>query len=252
MRFAAYHQQKSLIVHQMVIMLGLLLATNSVFAKILTPSDLTVGFLTTKGSATDQTIQSLSGIGFKAEIDFHLLPAFNLGIATTQLYYTINQTDAIKNWNWPYWQKIYGSVISSVQNDPYYSVQVIPYQNLKIKTFDLQGQVNRRIWQKLHCQLLVGTGLVWYSRQLYIEEKWQKYYPSLNYYYRYSFRNYADPRSGWLWNWKVGVALAWHFSPKWALGLGIEYLQFEKNRHDSRYCPLQSALTPKIFVRFDY
>ena len=215
-------------------------------------SNISVSAVKSSASGTDTSINNISGYGIRISANWKWKYGLSFSLSNSHLYYSIDQNDAIKNWNWQYWLKIYGNVVSLTKMDPIYEAIIHPKQTLKTKPITLTVQYEPSIWKKLHFGLRAGGGAVWYRRQLYNEETWQKYFSSIDYTYEYNFRNYANARSGWVFQTEFAFSAGYRFNQYIGLSLAVDYANYYKTRHDSDYFPLKRSVQANLELEILY
>jgi len=216
-------------------------------------SNISVGAVGSVASATDTSINDISGYGVRISANWKWKYNLSFSLSSSHIYYSIDQNDAIKNWNWQYWLKIYYpySVYPSIAY-PIYEAIIDPKQTLKTKPVTLAIQYEPSIGKKFHVNLRTGGGAVWYHRQLYNEETWQKYFESIDYTYEYNFRNYANARTGWVFQSEFTLGAGYRFNQYVGLSLAVDYTNYFKTRHDSDYFPLKRSVQANLELEILY
>jgi len=205
-----------------------------------------------KATGIDRSYTKLDGYGFEICANWQLRSRLSAGLTTDHYYYTIEQQDAVKNWGWSYWQKIYNGVIATLQNDPTYDVRLQPHQILKTKSIDLNGELRLPFGKYLTVRSDVRGGLVWYSRQLWLHEFWTRYYPSIDYTFKYDFRNYANARCGWVYDLAASVGAELYLTHSVSVSVQVGYTHYLRERRDAEFFPLRNNILINYGVILNY
>ncbi len=235
------------IVYLMLVLVG---TQHSVMALEL--ERINVGAVTSVGDGFDQSISRISGKGFQIGAAWRLTKGFYVVLESKHLYNTIDQKDAIVHWDWAYWLKIYGYVVYLAESDSIYNVEINPKQTLKTKPVMLAVQKEFSLTENIEMSVSAGMGITWYQRQLFLEETWRKYFASIDYDYKYDFRNYADSRKGFVFNIQPSLAVSRRISDALSLSLGADYVYYIRNRRDARCFPMRNAWNGFLNIQFLY
>jgi len=204
------------------------------------------------GSQKDSLIQSVRGPGYEIRLDWRLSKRWSFRMNSGHWYFSIDQDNAHRVLEWPYWQQIYGYVVYLAENNPAFDVKVDPRQDLKIKPVEAGLLWTSNKSSRLQVSLSLLGGASFYRRQLYIEEYWTKHFPSIDYSFSYDFQNRSDAKSGWVWNFTPGVSLNWRISDYILLSAESIYRFYLNNRKDADFFPLENHLQIEAGVHFIY
>jgi hypothetical protein len=232
------------------IILGLLFSVTSLPAVTLENLSVHAGYAF--GSQKDTLVNSVNGPGFEVRLDWRISERWSFRLNSGHWYLSIDQDNAHRVMDWPYWKQIYGYVVYLAENNPVFDVNVNPKQDLKIKPVEagLLWTSNKTARFQV-CLSLLG-GATFYRRQLYIEEYWTKHFPSIDYSFSYDFQNRSDAKNGRVWNVSPGVCLNWRVSDYILLsGEGL-YRYYLNNRKDADFFPLKNHLQIKAGIHFIY
>lgn len=163
-------------------------------------SGLAVGSFQTKD---DWKIKKVNGYGGNIEVRFTVKERLKLTGSFGYQRCTINQDEfaLFAEYNWKYWKRYYGDIndpnfikstrwVQSVLKDSSYSATFNPVQNMDMFPILLKLEYELPVNEDLQLRPSIGGGIVFYQKNLYIEETWKKSFPQLdNYVYSYSFRN---------------------------------------------------------------
>lgn len=165
---------------------------------------------------------------------------------------TIDQNDAVEQWNWPFWERFYGNYIRSlVSQDSNYAVELTPIQHLYIIPVELTIKLAYSITAGLRPFLKFGGGVVFYERHLRLNEKWTKYFPEIDYYFDYQYDNHADAKRGQKYYLNLTLGSDYQFSKHFGLYLDLNYRYFLDMKAENRF-PLFSSLCTNLGFIFYY
>ncbi|MCD6234284.1 MAG: hypothetical protein J7K63_04510 [Candidatus Marinimicrobia bacterium] len=183
-----------------IILIIMLCCLSGLPLKALSLEDLSVEGGYALGMPEDTLIDGAQGPGFELSLRWRLSDKWSLILNSSHWYMSIDQENAHRLLDWPYWQQIYGFVIYQVGTDPVYDVHIDPRQDLKIKPMEAGLAWRNSKSARFQFGGELSGGPVWFRRQLYIEEFWKKHFPSIDYTYTYNFQNRSDAEDGWLWS----------------------------------------------------
>jgi len=204
------------------------------------------------GSKKDTLINSANGPGYEIRLDWRISKRWSFRMNSGHWYLSIDQDNAHRVLDWPYWRQIYGNVVYLAENNPVFDVNVDPRQDLKIKPVEAGLLWTSNKTSRFQVSLSFLGGASFYRRQLYIEEYWTKHFPSIDYSFSYDFQNRSDAKSGWVWNITPGVSLNWRLSDYILLSGESMFRFYLNNRKDADFFPLENHMQIKAGVHFIY
>jgi hypothetical protein len=210
------------------------------------------GYVTKIKTVDVQQINSIDGWEIITQIQFEIND--NLAIELQGGYgdLAINQNDAVNQWNWPFWERFYGNYVRSlVSQDSNYSVKLTPIQHLYIIPVELNMKIGYPITSKLRPYLKLGGGVVFYERNLRLNEKWNKYFPELDYYFRYQYDNHADKKTGQKYYLNMSLGSDYQFSKHFGLLFGLNYKHFLDMKNERTF-PIESLGSANLGLIFYY
>ena len=204
------------------------------------------------GRSAEPEIASITGYGVDISVAWRITKALDLRLSSLHRRNHLEDDQAHLHWNWEYWQKIYGYTVYILDQDPAYNVNFMSVQLVDSKPILAGLGYHWRLDRKMQPFGGIQTGPVWYGRKLYLEENWEKHFPSIDYVFTYHFRNAADTRKGWVWAVRGtgGVDFQWH--PNIGISMQMEWIQYFDVFTGSDYFPVQSLMSAQIMVRFYY
>lgn len=137
-----------------------------------------------------------AGVGGGADINFELYEGLTLGISAGYQLFTINQDSVIQQLQWDFWEYRYKGNISVDLTDTTIKATLSPFEKMDVMPIKLNLEYNYSPVADLTITPSLGGGIIFYTRRIYIEETWSKYYPTVGYTFIYSYRNFAPFKSG--------------------------------------------------------
>ncbi len=233
--------------------LGFLLTTTVSFLWGFSLESLSVQGIYTLGTPKDTLIDAAGGPGFEVSLKWKLSDRWSLQLKSEHGYLSIEQENAHRVLDWPYWQQIYGNVIYQAENDPIYDVTVEPHQDLKIKPVEAGLMWSFAEMSSFRFGAGVTGGITWFSRQLYIEEFWKKHFSSIDYTYSYDFQNRSDAETGWLWSFTPEAVIQYQPSDNVSFSLTGAWKRYMKSSSEnSDFFPLKHHYSFEAGVHFLY
>jgi len=140
-------------------------------------------------------IDDLSGVGAGAKIRFPVYENFSVNVYGAYTLYSLSQENALAGWGWEFWTR-YNDFVRQTLSDEAYSNFMNPVQKMDLLQLYLTVDYDFKPIEKLHVKPAIGGGLYFYTRRLYIDETWTKYFTSIDYTFEYEFRNIAPQKAG--------------------------------------------------------
>ncbi|MGE5435611.1 MAG: hypothetical protein ACM3O3_00160, partial [Syntrophothermus sp.] len=142
-------------------------------------------------------VNRISGFGGGAEIKFNVYENIKIGVGLGYELYSLGQDNAVKQWNWKFYDTRYkGNVSSDTAADPSLNALLNPVQKMSIIPLQLTINFEWNVYDNIYLKPYAGGGVMFYTRKLYLEEYWSKYYASEDYLFDYSYRNFAQDKTG--------------------------------------------------------
>ncbi|BFN38122.1 MAG: hypothetical protein PWP06_1542 [Candidatus Marinimicrobia bacterium] len=230
----------------------LLMCLSTLPLKALSLEDVSIEGGYALGVPEDSLIDGAQGPGFELSLRWRLSDRWSLILNSSHWYLSIDQENAHRVLDWPYWQQIYGFVIYQVETDPVYEVDIEPYQDLKIKPVEAGLAWRNSKSARFQFGGELSGGPVWFRRQLYIEEFWKKHFPSIDYTYTYDFQNRSNAEDGWLWS--VTPAAFAVFQPSDLVSVSFKgiWKTYIASGENADFFPLKSHFHLSLGIHFLY
>ena len=120
-----------------------------------------------------------------------------LGITGGYEQYAIQQPDELNRWNWKFWDERYeGIVRDNLASDTTLRASFDTVQTMELFPVLLTVEVVLAPFGDLTIRPSVGAGFLFYTKKLYLEETWSRSYSQIDYTFQYSYRNFANTKSG--------------------------------------------------------
>jgi opacity protein-like surface antigen len=204
---------------------------------------------------SEQRLKDIGGLGIGTSILLNINQFISIGIDGGYNDMKVKQDNVVEHWDWKFWDKFYADYIYDLQKkDSTYKSDLTPYQgiyNIPIHLMVFLKIPNRTEFTPY---LSIGGGVYFYERNLWLEEKWSKYYPEKDYTFNYSFNNYAEVRKGKVLGFKFGIGTTYSVSEHLNLNLFGEYHQAIEINNFGNYdqFPLCSFFNLSVGLSFLY
>lgn len=220
--------------------------------KALTLEDLSIEGGYVLGIPKDSLIEAAKGPGYEISFRWRVSNTLSLLVSSGHWYLAIDQENAHKILDWPYWRQIYGAVVYQADMDPIYDVTIEPRQDLKIKPFELGISWQNSKSTPFQIGGTLSGGYVWYQRQLYIEEFWDKYFPTIDYTFSYDFQNRSDAKKGYLWAVTPAAFASYHLSDAISLSMTVKWKCYFPHGKNADFFPLKNHYRLSCAIHFLY
>lgn len=142
-------------------------------------------------------VNDASGYGGGAIIQFKVEDNFSISITGGYRFMNVNSDDALAGWGWRFWDDRWSNKINSdLMADPSLKLNLDQVEDVKM----LPVMVNFNYAFNLSDQLTItpsaGYGILFYTRELYVNEEWSKTFDDLNYIFQYEYRSFAPDKTG--------------------------------------------------------
>jgi len=195
-----------------------------------------------------------NAVGGGANVQFDLGKNFSISFEGGYKLYSISQDNQLIAWGWDFWNNRYSNKIASdLQADKNLSVVINSSQKLGIIPVLLQLNYSYDLSSKLILTSSIGSGVYFYARTLFVIENWSKKFPSENYVFSYSYRNFAPEKKGNPFVVSAGFDLSYEFIESFQLkaGLGYKQILLGSNNGDRNFL-FENELTTNLGIIFSY
>ncbi|PIQ09193.1 MAG: hypothetical protein COW71_07840 [Ignavibacteriales bacterium CG18_big_fil_WC_8_21_14_2_50_31_20] len=132
-----------------------------------------------------------------ARIKFQIYNDASLRLHFGYKLFSIDQTNAIEQWKWKFWDERYSKTIQSNLNAfKELSVEIGTIQKMDVIPVLLDFTYDYNVSDNFTLVPSIGGGVYFYTRRLYITESWTKSFDDINYDFSYSYRNFTPDKSG--------------------------------------------------------
>ena len=172
------------------------------------------------------SVSTINGVGGGLEINIKVYDFLSVSISGGYGLYSLQQDDAIAQWNWKFWEQRYrGIVRADTAADPYLKASLNPVQ--KMDAIPLIIRINGlfSISDGLTIKPSAGAGVLFYTRRMYLHEYWEKKFTSADYTFEYDFRNFAQDKTGNPFLLSTGVDIDYAVTDYLSLNTGFSYIK---------------------------
>ncbi|MFH0736641.1 MAG: hypothetical protein V1773_00830 [bacterium] len=140
-------------------------------------------------------VTDIDGVGAGAKIRIKIYDNVSLNVYGGYTLYSLSQENGLATWNWQFWGR-YNDFIQQTLSDEAYKSFLSPVQKMDLLQLSFTFDYDFTVIEKLHVKPALGAGVYFYTRRLYIDETWSKYFSAIDYTFEYSFRNIAPEKFG--------------------------------------------------------
>lgn len=193
--------------------------------------------------------------GGGAELRIRLADHLKLSVIAGYERYNIEQDSALEKWNWRFWVERYaGNVRDALVSDSSLSAVLTPVQYMEVLPVVATVSLEVAPVERLVIRQAIGGGVLFFTRSLYMHERWTKRFPTLDHVYDYSYRNFAPDKKG---NPVIAlgqVDLSYHLSDLFTVDASGRYFTVVSTGAGFGYeaFPFRDALTFTLGLSFLY
>ncbi len=187
-----------------LIFISLLFAYSILSAQVVRSVDISAEY--SKPGKKLSTITKIDGVGANVKIAFPIYRQISLNLFGGYTLYNINEDNALANWQWEFWTR-YNDFVRQTLTDAAYKNFNSPVQKADLLNIGVSAVYDYVPVEKFHIKPNLGFGIYFYTRRLFIDETWSKYFSTLDYTFQYEFRNIAPEKNGNTFFYSAGVDL---------------------------------------------
>ena len=150
------------------------------------------------GGTKRLAVTKANAVGGGVGVYFKLSDYLTIGVVGGYQMFSINQDSALTQWNWNFWNVRYrGSVQADLADSALkLSATFNPIQKMDFIPVMLTVKSNFNIFDNFSAAPVIGGGIIFYTRRLYLEEDWQRRFDQIDYTFSYRYRNFTDDKTG--------------------------------------------------------
>ncbi len=200
-------------------------------------------------------VTKIDAVGGGAEVSFALFKNLELSITGGYSLFSLQQDSAIQQWNWRFYTERYAGIIrDNLRADSTLAAYLNPVQKMDLVPVQISLKGVFKPFINFYVKPQIGAGVYFYTRRLYLEERWRKIFYEANHTFEYSYRNFASNKYG---N-PAGVfgLIEFDYQPSeiFTIGTAIGYNYFIKTSGKMGFdqFPINDYINFKIFLTFLY
>lgn len=126
-----------------------------------------------------------------------IIDPVQIGITGGYEQYAIEQPNELNLWNWKFWNERYAGIVrDNLASDTTLRASFDTVQTMEVIPVLLTVEVMLSPLEDLVVRPSLGAGFLFYTKKLYLEETWSRSYAQIGYTFQYSYRNFANNKSG--------------------------------------------------------
>jgi hypothetical protein len=192
--------------------------------------------------------------GFGGGVQAHLTVVESIGVNLYlgyERFSTIKQDSALERWNWRFWNERYaGNVRIDTLADTLKAV-LTPVQYMEVIPLMIAVSYDWQPSERLWVRPSIGGGVLFYTRSLYVDERWRKRFESAGYTFEYTFRNFAPDKKGNPFAVAGGLDLSYRVFNALALSTQARFTSVLKTPGYEQF-PIKSSLSLSFGLSFLY
>ncbi len=205
--------------------------------------------------ASGAQLNAVDGFGAGLSLSFRINKFIAIGLEGGYSDLKIDQDDAVKNWDWGFWNRFYGNYVKDLQQrDPNYVATFTPNQRLYLISIHLFIETRIPRLSFFTPYLNFAGGVYFYERNLSMREEWKKYFPQIDYTFQYEFDNFANVRKGNVFGLRIGIGGTFSLSKYFEIDMNAKYHHISRLKDYGNYehFPLKSWIEVGIGLKFLY
>jgi len=200
-------------------------------------------------------VTKIDAVGGGVELRFKVYENYSIGFNGGYNLYSIQQDSALKQWNWEFWEIRYRGIVNdALSKNPNLSATLSPIQKMDLYPFYLTINGEFELFGNLSIKPHAGAGVLFYTRRMYLLEEWQKKFDQYNYEFSYSYRNYAEDKSGNPFSFMGGIDLGYEFTEGFILDTAVKYFYIleTEGKYGYHHFPMKDVFNIKLGLTFLY
>lgn len=144
------------------------------------------------------SVTEADALGGGVGVYFKVFDYLTVGVVGSFKMFSINQDSALTQWDWYFWDVRYrGSVQADLADSALaLSATFNPIQKMDFLPIMLTFKSSFNLFENFSASPVIGGGIVFYTRRLYLEEDWTRKFDAIDYTFSYKYRNFADDKTG--------------------------------------------------------
>jgi hypothetical protein len=201
------------------------------------------------------SVNEISAVGGGLEIQVKVYDFLSVSIAGGYDLYSLQQDNAIAQWNWRFWEQRYrGIVRADTAADPSLKASLNPVQKMDVVPLMLNINGSFEVFNNFIIRPSVGAGVYFYTRRMYLHEYWEKQFTASDYTFEYNYRNFAQDKTGNPFFLTSGISFDYQLAEYLSLSTSFNYIKMAKTPDEYGYSefPFEDALNIKFGLNFLY
>lgn len=215
-------------------------------------------------------IENTNGFGGELSLKFNVTDKLRLNIDAGYQDLSVDQEihSLFREWNWRNWKRYFGDINDTnkanftnkyvqilLKDTATYKGTFTPVQRLKSFPIIMTASYEVNLTEQLSVSPFLGGGVIFYTKKLYVEESWEKYFPELNnYVFKYSYRNFAPEIYGNPLLAAAGMTVQYNLGEYFAFTAGAKYVHMIDTGRFLNYkeFPVKSLFSARFGISFLY
>ncbi len=199
-------------------------------------------------------VTKADAVGGTLKIDFKLMDNLSIGFIGGYQLFSVQQDSGLIQWKWDFWDNRYRGNVNADLTDSTLRATINSIQKMDLFPIILTLNGDFTFMENFFVQPSIGAGIIFYSRRMFLEEEWSKYYQQIGYVFQYKFRNFAPPKQGNPFVIYGGINLGYILTESFRLDAGFNYTHVLETKGKLGYdnFPFKNYISSKIGITFLY
>lgn len=144
-------------------------------------------------------VRDAHGLSAGVDLRIGLVGKLSLSVGLGYERYEIDQDSALQKWNWIFWNDRYAGLVQSIVRGPDSSIitaSLVPNQRMQAFPITVALQYPVIEGEDLSIVPSIGGGMIVFTRKLYLQETWTRYFASVDHTFGYTFEQFSNPKVG--------------------------------------------------------
>ncbi|MCU0453335.1 MAG: hypothetical protein MUE68_06725 [Bacteroidetes bacterium] len=202
-------------------------------------------------------VREAHGLTTGVDLRIGLVGDLSLSVGLGYERYEVDQDSALEKWNWIFWNDRYAGLVRSIVRGPDSSIirsSLVPNQRMQAFPITLALSYPIALGEDVSIVPSLGGGVIFYSRKIYLQETWTRYFASVDHTFGYTFEQFSNPKEGNPFFAMASVDVSVRVSELLRIRAGGRLVQIIPTEGSMGYdeVPFDRSLTGRIALEFMY
>ncbi len=144
-------------------------------------------------------VNEAHGLATGVDLRISLVGDLSLSVGVGYERYSIDQDSALQKWNWTFWNDRYAGLVQSIVRGPDSSIisaTLTPFQRMQAVPISVSLHYAIALGEDISIIPSVGGGIIFFTRKLYLQEHWSRYFAAADHTFEYTYEQFSNPKQG--------------------------------------------------------